>query len=302
MPSSPVAKSPKSMKRSSQGIFKKNTKNTQQAPISLDQRLISAVTQKKHQEVFLCLEAGANPNTRNPTGLTVLMIAAYNRDLASLTYLVNHRANTNLGSPRGETALYLSALQGERAAANWLLRHKADPNIPTLEWKTPLGAAIYEHAHSRLPELYEQTVKTLLKGRANPNQPHLGYAPLWLAARQGSEALVLLLLRAGAVIHKATATLRSKDGSSATFTAIEAARECAHERIAQQLEQALIQQRTLISYNAPAKSSPSKLMKPGLSILNSNEADKPSRAKMMRTRTLSQTAPPVSVGMENIKW
>lgn len=244
-------------------------KKQPEAP-SIHQPLISAVTHKRSSSVYQLVEAGENPDTRNNRGLTALMIAAIQRDLASLTYLVNHHANTNLHSPRGETALYFSAMQGQYAAASWLLKHRANPNTPTLSGATALGTAIERYAISRLPDLYEETVKRLLKGNANPNQTHRGLAPLWLAAKHGSASIVELLLDAGALLATATYTIQGRDGTKESFTAIQAARESGHERLAQRLEGAEREQR----HQSPAQASAPMPQKPtahrALSVLSLN--------------------------------
>ena len=90
----------------------------------------------------------ANMNVTNQYGWTLLHTAAYNRDLSTVTLLLDHGADPNMktaqwahrwGRPSGlsegeewtGTALHVAAMVGAPALVSLLLKHGADPNAGT---------------------------------------------------------------------------------------------------------------------------------------------------------------------------
>lgn len=284
MPLSPEKKNPSPAKRTAGMMRKPDKKSHQQRILLLAQELITAATHGNHAKLKKSLEHGAPVNVKQSTGMTALMIAAFKGNTNSVDTLLRHKANVNLTTPAGQTALYLAALQGQEGIISQLLAHKADPNIRTTNGDTPLGQAIDNYSQSPIKSQYPRAVDALLKSKANVHQSHERYMPLWLAAHGGNPQTVSLLLAAGALVSHATVTATKKNGPTFTFTAIQAARESGHKKIAQMLEGALQKERQADHRKAPPTIYAKPQKHKALTPLSPNL--KP-RAKISRVGTIS---------------
>ena len=92
----------------------------------------------------LLLERGANPNATDRSGLnedigkTALMLAATNRDLASVEILLKHKADPNSGDGNSRTAL----MNADAREGRLLIEHGADCNARDSRGDTPLMKAV----------------------------------------------------------------------------------------------------------------------------------------------------------------
>jgi ankyrin repeat protein len=211
--------------------------------------LMWAVAHQRSEIVGLLLEAGADPHARSETsrrvvllccptwagdpegtveveqgGLTPLLFAALNGDLASARRLLAAGAKVDDVAAAGTTALVVAVHRGFEAFAALMLEQGADPNA---------ARAGYTALHSAVLRGDQAMVKTLLANRAALN-PRLtkgtflkrgsrefafdkflvGATPFLLAARLGNLPLMRLLAAAGADL-----SLRLEDGRTPLIVA-----------------------------------------------------------------------------------
>ncbi len=135
------------------------------------------------------LEAGIDPNSRDPKGMPALQVAIRRESPRSFELLLAQPGiDVDAANAAGETALMLTVLAGDVDASRRLMDRGAQVQRPG--W-----APIHYAASGPSTEL----TRLLLDRGANvdavaPN----GTTPLMLAAQQGPEATVALLLERGA--------------------------------------------------------------------------------------------------------
>jgi ankyrin repeat protein len=135
------------------------------------------------------MQAGFDPNTRNPQGQVGLYLALQTGGPKVADALWAHPAlEVDTANAQGETPLMMAALKGRLDWARRLLERGAKPNR---EGWSPLHYA----ATGPEPKVVELLLArgAMLEARS-PN----GSTPLMMAARYGSEASVELLLARGA--------------------------------------------------------------------------------------------------------
>lgn len=150
--------------------------------------LLAAVRNDRTDEVVSYVLQGADPDTSNAAGTTLLMTAAANGNLRLVSDLLALRAMTTRYNRFGETALALAALNGHGEIVR-LLIDKGAP-INSQGW-TPLHYAVFNGHQDIVRYLIEHGAN--LNARA-PNR----HTPLMLAARNGHREIVRVLLAAGA--------------------------------------------------------------------------------------------------------
>lgn len=139
--------------------------------------------------VVALLQRGFDPNTRDETGQTGLVMAMQEGSLKAADVLLSHPAiDIDALNRAGESALMMAALKGEVAGARRLLRRGARVNQPG--WSALHYAAAGTEA---------QLVRILIEKGADVNatSPN-GSTPLMMAAQYGSEEGVKFLLAGGA--------------------------------------------------------------------------------------------------------
>jgi ankyrin repeat protein len=164
-----------------------------------DEILIAARDNRTEQVIDL-VRRGMDPNTSDPSGTTLLMLAANSGNEQLLDFLLRSRANILKYNKYGDSALGLAALRGHGAIVRRLIEAGAALSGPA--W-TPLQYAAYAgHA---------EVVRLLLAGkpeldRRAPNRQ----TALMVAARNGHLEVVKLLIEADADMD-----LTDADGLSA---------------------------------------------------------------------------------------
>ena len=154
-----------------------------------DEAVIAAARSKDAAAGAEALQERADPEARDRSGVTPLVIAARSGDTASVEALLRAGADVNAATPHSGTALIAAAGNGHVAVIEQLLAAGANVHARDSIKKTALYAAV-ERRH-------EGAVRALLAGKANAND---GLLPL--AALRGSAIVVDLLLDHGADLAK----------------------------------------------------------------------------------------------------
>jgi ankyrin repeat protein len=181
----------------------------------------SAGDKRRSSIVRTFLDAGMDPNVRGKSGLTALMSASFDGNIAALDMLLKQGARIGLTDDEGRAALHWAARGPfglECVVA--LLDHGADPNIATPEGTTPImESALVAFAVDLAPEFGITSVKTvrvLLDRGADLNaKTKHGVTVLIRAAIGGNPATVKLLLD-----HGADVKARDSNGNSARDYAV----------------------------------------------------------------------------------
>jgi len=149
------------------------------------EKMLRAVEDGETAEVKRLLSRGMDPNTTDPKGMSVLMIAARKGQPEIVSLLIAKRANVGQRSPAGDTALLMACLNGNVVVIRSLLDAGGELN-PTKGW-TPLQYAAFAGRADAVKLLLNRGAE---KDAVAPN----GYTPLMLAARNGKfEAAKALL-------------------------------------------------------------------------------------------------------------
>ena len=168
---------------------------------------IAAYTGSNSCVKFL-LEAGVSPDHHDhATNFTPLMAAASANNKEAVSLLLERGASINFQETDGYTALMHASMEGKTLTTEALLKAGANPNLTTSkipQLNTPKGAtALYLACR----ESYEDIVKLLLNGKADPNIPLSDnkVTPLMIACHFASVLkdykIVKLLLQAGAYVN-----------------------------------------------------------------------------------------------------
>ena len=164
---------------------------------NLNKQLIKAVEMGQNKTVIELLDKGANPNTRDSKGNSVLLIAAeWGRATIAKT-LIAYGANKNARNKNGETALAIAEAEEYKILAKVLRsdikliakKSSTGNNIRKID-RALLGAAEYGQVHK---------VVALLKKGADINvQNDKGFTPLMLAAKWARATTIKVLIELGA--------------------------------------------------------------------------------------------------------
>lgn len=102
--------------------------------------------------------------------------------------------------PQGDSELIVAAKAADTVALRNALAHGANPDEVSSNGATALGLLIraYKRSHLNRRADIEFCVAELLRHGADPEGLHRGFTPLQIAAGQGSEGIIDLLIRHGA--------------------------------------------------------------------------------------------------------
>lgn len=162
---------------------------------------------------------GIDPNARDPRSGETALIVALREDSMNVfnALLADPRVKLELAAPNGNTALMMAAYKANRPAVLALLGKGAAVNRPG--W-TPLHYAAAGGSA-------EITRILVARGAALDARAPAELTPLMMAAREGQEAAVAVLLEAGA-----DATLTSAEG----LDAVQLAQRADKPRIARAID------------------------------------------------------------------
>ena len=184
------------------------------------QALIEAVAKNDVKQVKLLLDKGADVNTKNKDGVTVLMMASVEGQVDVVKLLLDKGADVNAKNKDGVTALVVAIARGNVDAMRLILDKGADVNAKNKDGATPLVVAIVQGN--------VDAVRLLLEKGAEINAKYEGGATvLMIAAGVGQVEVVKLLLAKGADVNA-----KDKDG----MTALNAASQKGHTKVLELLK------------------------------------------------------------------
>lgn len=141
-----------------------------------DQQAVSAY---RCQAIEALIECGADINTRDHTGRTVLHWAAIKRDVKVIELLLQHKANIDAQDEDGETVLHQAAYNRDAELVELLLRHKAQTEVRDKNSETPLVHAVRSTCRQKGDI---KVVELFLQHKANTEaQDKNGETPLYHA-------------------------------------------------------------------------------------------------------------------------
>ena len=200
----------------------------------MNKELLAAAEKGSYLKV--CLNKGADVNTRDKDGWTALMRAAEVGHAAIVQALLDENADVNVeGKKSGGTALMWAAWHGHTAIVKALLSKGANVNIKSYSGKTALMAAAFND-HTEIIALLKQAeeinskfLTAVIKGNidnihdvlnkgANINAKNMdGHTALMLAARarKCNVSIVQTLLAKGADVN-----VKDKYGNTALVLAL----------------------------------------------------------------------------------
>ena len=169
--------------------------------------ILAAVRDDHNDVVANLIQRGMDVNTSDPSGTTLLMVAAGNGNIELVEFLLRSGANILIQNQYGDTAVAIAALRGKFAVVRRLV--DAGAAIDGSGW-TPLHYAAYS-GHADIAQ-YLIDKHAPLDSRA-PN----GQTALMLAARNGHLEVVKLLASANADLQLSDST-----GNTASDLALKA--------------------------------------------------------------------------------
>ncbi|CAL8320797.1 unnamed protein product [Merluccius merluccius] len=157
-----------------------------------------------HSEaVHQLLDAGADVDGCDSEGRTALRAAAWGGHEEILLTLLDYGAQVDKADREGRTPLIAAAYMGHREAVEILLDHNADVNLADGDRRTALSVAALCVPTAAGVNGYGEVASLLLERGADPgHRDHDGMTPLLLAAYEGHEDIVELLLEAGADVDE----------------------------------------------------------------------------------------------------
>src|SRR6185312_13435066 len=154
------------------------------------QSLFDALRQGDAAKVKAAVISGADANSRDGDGNTLLMQAAVYGTVADLDFLLAHGANVNVANEAGHTAVMRA--MPDLAKIKLLVEHGANVNAATVDGTTPLILAAGIRTDG-------EVVRFLIAKGANLRATdRLGSDAVMAASEQGADANLKILLDAGA--------------------------------------------------------------------------------------------------------
>ena len=170
-----------------------------------DSSFLASVKTGNVDVVQVFLVSGMDPDTRDASSQTALMLAATADGADVLQVLLKGGASVRLIDDDERTALHFAArVPSGTSSVRLLLDYGADPNAKTRRGITPIFEAIYlvpadPEVESRFLSKYIETIAVLLDRGADVNVQNVdGFSPLMRAAASGNAQVVRQLIERGA--------------------------------------------------------------------------------------------------------
>lgn len=180
------------------------------------------------EAVRLLLDAGADVDGCDGEGRTALRAAAWGGHEEIVLTLLDYGAQVDKADSKGRTPLIAAAYMGHHEAVEILLDHNANVDLADGDGRTALSVAALCVPTAAGVKGYGEVASLLLERGADPgHRDHDGMTPLLLAAYEGHEDIVELLLEAGADVDE-TAGPDANAPSAAAVTPLLAAAAMGH--------------------------------------------------------------------------
>lgn len=167
--------------------------------------------------VRLLLDAGANVNGCDSEGRTALRAAAWGGHEEIVLTLLDYGAQINKADSKGRTPLIAAAYMGHHETVEILLNHNAEVDLADGDGRTALSVTVLRVPTASAIKGYGAVASLLLERGADPgHRDNDGMTPLLLAAYEGHEDVVELLLEAGADVDESA----GPDGSISAAAAV----------------------------------------------------------------------------------
>lgn len=179
--------------------------------------LRSAAWGGHNEAVRSLLDAGADVDGCDSEGRTALRAAAWGGHEEIVLTLLDYRAQVNKADCKGRTPLIAAAYMGHHEAVEILLDHNAEVNLADGDGRTALSVAALCVPTAAGVKSYGEVASLLLERGADPgHRDNDGMTPLLLAAYEGHDDVVELLLEAGADVDETA----GPDGSISAAAAV----------------------------------------------------------------------------------
>uniref|UniRef100_A0A1A8VCX1 Uncharacterized protein n=1 Tax=Nothobranchius furzeri TaxID=105023 RepID=A0A1A8VCX1_NOTFU len=187
------------------------------------------------EAVRLLLDAGAEVNGCDSDCRTALRAAAWGGHEDIVLTLLDYGAQINKADSKGRTPLIAAAYMGHHETVEILLDHNADVNLADEDGRTALSVVALCVPTAAGIQSFGEVAGLLLERGADPgHRDHDGMTPLLLAAYEGHDDVVELLLEAGADVDE-TAHPDGSFSSAAAVTPLLAAAAMGHMKTVSRL-------------------------------------------------------------------
>lgn len=185
--------------------------------------------------VRLLLDAGADVDGCDSEGRTALRAAAWGGHEEIVLTLLDYGAQVDKADIKGRTPLIAAAYMGHHEAVEILLDHDAQVDLADGDGRTALSVAALCVPTAAGLKGYGEVANLLLERGANPgHRDNDGMTPLLLAAYEGHDNVVELLLEAGADVDE-TPGPEGNVSSAAAVTPLLAAAAMGHMKTVSRL-------------------------------------------------------------------
>ncbi|KAM9851000.1 uncharacterized protein ankrd50l [Aulostomus maculatus] len=174
--------------------------------------------------VRLLLDAGADVDGCDGEGRTALRAAAWGGHEETVLTLLDYGAEVDKADCKGRTPLIAAAYMGHHEVVEILLDHNAEVDLADGDGRTALSVAALCVPTAAGTKGYGEVACLLLERGADPgHRDHDGMTPLLLAAYEGHDDIVELLLEAGADVDETAGPSGSAPAAAAVTPLLAAA-------------------------------------------------------------------------------